>query len=633
MPTKHWLAVLLSFSACSGPQPDAELVPAPLVKGGRTLAPKHNFIGVFRPDSATWFLRMQRPGWVDGTLPTQSFVFGNPNDTPLVGDWNGDGVETQGVWRAGQWFLSNTLGANAGPPPFFYGNTDDVPLVGDWDGNGTTTPGVFRNGTFLLRNSNTAGVADVPPFAFGDLGDVPVAGDWDGDGVDTVGIYRPSDATFRLINANAARAQPDAIVPFGDPGDQPVMGDWNGDGVVTPAVKRGSTWFLRNNNTEGRGDISVGFGDPTDRPIAGNWRPSAGPGFSTAPASLASFFPLAADFQPSSSFPTWKARGINTVVRVPSTEGLEPWTAAARAIGFKMIRDARPDPRADANETNLLAWHIADEPDCGIPNQFGECQMVDARIRQIEDRYNALKAIAPNFPVFPNLTGGLVQDPGDVLCNGLGDTGALLDGYPRLLHASDWVSHDHYPVLLNQPLGSTGDIIDKLTRWAPGAPQFAYVEASAIAPGSREPTVDEFRGEIWNAIVHGARGIFYFPHGGCNPCQTNDATPPPIQDEMRRQNLRITGLATVLQSAINPATIGFRSGLPLVATWRQSGGKTYYIVLNFSPQSLTRTLTVTGFTPSAAFIVVGENRSAGGAGRTSFSDAFGPYEVHIYRTP
>jgi len=52
-------------------------------------------------------------------------------------------------------------------------------VVGDWDGNGTDTIGVFRNGVFYLRNSNTNGFADLA-FTYGQPGDVPVVGDWNG---------------------------------------------------------------------------------------------------------------------------------------------------------------------------------------------------------------------------------------------------------------------------------------------------------------------------------------------------------------------------------------------------------------------------------------------------------------------
>ena len=73
--------------------------------------------------------------------------------------------------------------------------------MGDWDGDGVETPGLYRqsDGYVYLRNSNTQGIADIK-FFFGNPGDVPIAGDFNGDGFDTVSIYRPSNQTFYIIN-------------------------------------------------------------------------------------------------------------------------------------------------------------------------------------------------------------------------------------------------------------------------------------------------------------------------------------------------------------------------------------------------------------------------------------------------
>jgi len=68
-------------------------------------------------------------------------------------------------------------------------------VVGDWNGDGIDTVGVFRNGTFFLRNSNTSGIADVT-LVYGAFGDIPLAGDMDGDHKDNVGFFR--NATFYL---------------------------------------------------------------------------------------------------------------------------------------------------------------------------------------------------------------------------------------------------------------------------------------------------------------------------------------------------------------------------------------------------------------------------------------------------
>jgi len=55
---------------------------------------------------------------------------------------------------------SNTTGV--ADSQFIYGDPGDMLVAGDWDGNGTDTIGVYRpsNGIFYLRNSNTQGNAD-----------------------------------------------------------------------------------------------------------------------------------------------------------------------------------------------------------------------------------------------------------------------------------------------------------------------------------------------------------------------------------------------------------------------------------------------------------------------------------------
>ncbi|HEV7765691.1 MAG TPA: hypothetical protein VGQ76_11865 [Thermoanaerobaculia bacterium] len=89
-------------------------------------------------------------------------------------------------------------------------------MIGDWDGDGFDTVGVFRdNGAtppvFFLTNAhvvNTFGKVDIQ-FFIPDLaseGSIPVAGDWDGDGVDTIGFYRPEpDRCFRSVVSVIAR--------------------------------------------------------------------------------------------------------------------------------------------------------------------------------------------------------------------------------------------------------------------------------------------------------------------------------------------------------------------------------------------------------------------------------------------
>ncbi len=175
----------------------------------------------------------------------------------------------------GRWFLWDPL---FGDVDFYFGNPGDVPFVGDWDGDGTETPGLYRqsDGYVYLRNSNTQGIADVS-FFFGDPGDLPLVGDFDGDGDDTVSVYRPSSSTVFVINelgaGDAGLGAADFSFVFGDPGDDPFVGDFDGDGVDTVGLHRQSTGrvYFRNSLSTGIADADFVYGDPGDSIIAGDW--------------------------------------------------------------------------------------------------------------------------------------------------------------------------------------------------------------------------------------------------------------------------------------------------------------------------------------------------------------------------
>jgi VCBS repeat-containing protein len=176
----------------------------------------------------------------------------------------------------GLWHLFDDAGGLE--TSFFFGNPGDYPIFGDWDGDGVETPGMYRqsDGFVYLRNSNTQGAGEIR-FFFGNPGDVPIAGDFNGDGFDTVSIYRPSIQTFFIINALGANegglGAAEFSYVFGDPGDKPFVGDFDGDGVETVGLHRESTGlvYFRNSHSQGNADAQFIFGDPGDRLIAGDW--------------------------------------------------------------------------------------------------------------------------------------------------------------------------------------------------------------------------------------------------------------------------------------------------------------------------------------------------------------------------
>ena len=206
--------------------------------------------------TASWYLRStQTTGAADTTLG-----FGNPGDVPVIGDWDGDGLDGLGVFRNGAWYLRNSLSTGGANMSFSFGDPGDVPVVGDWNGDGVDTIGVFRRGQWFLRNTNSTGPADVS-FSYGGPGDVPKTGRWTAGAKDTPGIFRAGVWYLRSSNTSGVA---DVTFAFGNPTDSPLVGDWNADGVSTPGVVRANQWFLRSTNTTGAADQSFVFGDPGD---------------------------------------------------------------------------------------------------------------------------------------------------------------------------------------------------------------------------------------------------------------------------------------------------------------------------------------------------------------------------------
>ena len=70
-----------------------------------------------------------------------------PGDIPVVGDFNGDGIDDLGVYRAGVWTLDidGNHEMNAHDKVFEMGGADDMPVAGDWDGDGIDEVGLFRD--------------------------------------------------------------------------------------------------------------------------------------------------------------------------------------------------------------------------------------------------------------------------------------------------------------------------------------------------------------------------------------------------------------------------------------------------------------------------------------------------------
>ena len=170
------------------------------------------------------------------------------------------------LFRDGQWLFQNNYADNSYQASTAqFGSPGDIPVMGDWDGNGTKTIGVFRDGTWWLRNSNTSGPSDML-FQFGSPGDIPVVGDWYGTGKDAIGVFRNGGWWLR---ATASGGPTQELAWFGSPGDTPVTGDWQGNGNSQLGVFRNGEWWMR--SATGQLLAYFSFGGQNAVPVSGDW--------------------------------------------------------------------------------------------------------------------------------------------------------------------------------------------------------------------------------------------------------------------------------------------------------------------------------------------------------------------------
>jgi predicted outer membrane repeat protein len=220
--------------------------------------------------STNWSLGDALPG-----TTTNNFSYGTKPLSPLMGDWNGDGIRTVGTFELGTFKLRNSNTAGAPDVTFTFGDPRGFPVAGDFDGNGYTDVAVYRAGHWQIHYLGPGAPADQSfslgaPFATGTYPNtVPVAGDWNGDGIDGIGTYNLANGTWTLKNTVGAGA-PD-IAPFvfwGGVGSYPVVGDWTGIGIDTPGYRQGSVWTVRTTAVTEGPTSTFNFGVTNSVPFA-----------------------------------------------------------------------------------------------------------------------------------------------------------------------------------------------------------------------------------------------------------------------------------------------------------------------------------------------------------------------------
>jgi hypothetical protein len=222
-------------------------------------------VGTGSAEASTTGAGYHQQGRVGGGVASYAH-FGSAADTVLVGDWDGDGIDTLAVRRGYTYYVSNSPSGGATSYSFGYGSAKDVVLVGDWNGDGVDTLGVRRGNSYYLTD-NPRGGAGTHVFKYGNTSDAIIVGDWNGDGRSTLGVRR--GYTYYLTDTEGGVAQ--TVARFGTASDVVFTGDWNADGKDSLGVRRGSSYYLANAISGGRTNVTETFGAAVDSVYIGDW--------------------------------------------------------------------------------------------------------------------------------------------------------------------------------------------------------------------------------------------------------------------------------------------------------------------------------------------------------------------------
>ena len=193
--------------------------------------------------------------------------WGQPDDIPTPGDFDGDGLTDVAITRAWSTYIVKSTG---GTVQRDYGrlsmaaNFDAVPIPMDFDGNGRTNIAYFNAGMWRIIDDDPGGQTTIE---WGLPTDIHVPADYDGDGADDVAVFRPSNGVWYILKSSDWQPM---IVQWGQDGDVPIPGDYDGDRVYDIAVYRFGIWYI---NASTAGPRAEGFGLDFDIPVPRSYRP------------------------------------------------------------------------------------------------------------------------------------------------------------------------------------------------------------------------------------------------------------------------------------------------------------------------------------------------------------------------
>ena len=346
-------------------------------------------------------------------------------------------------------------------------------------------------------------------------------------------------------------------------------------------------------------------------------------------------FPLGVWLQDPANASRYRAAGINTFVGL--WEGPTDAQLDALKQGNMLVVCAQNEIALRRGDTNIIAWMHNDEPDNaqarGARLGFGSPIAPEKIIAD----YQRLKAADPTRPVLLNLGQGVAWDG----WYGRGKRTNHPEDYPEYLKGCDIASFDIYPANHNSPevsgnLWFVAQGTERLRQWTEDRkPVWSCIECTLISATGRKPTPAEVRAEVWMALIHGARGLIYFVHQ-FKPRFIEAALleDPEMLAAVTALNRQITELAPILNSpTIRDVTTvqSTNTATPVAAMVKHHAGRTYLFTVAMRAETTTATFSLKDIPAHSMIEVLGENRLLA-ATNGIFSDRFGPWAVHLYRT-
>jgi hypothetical protein len=208
--------------------------------------------------------------------------------------------------------------------------------------------------------------------------------------------------------------------------------------------------------------------------------------------------------------------------------------------------------------------------------------------------------------------------------------------YPKYAKGADILGYDIYPVNYQLPLSTLSVGLENLKKWSGGnKPILAYIETTGFGNSGDgkiggTPSPAQIKQEVWQAIVHGARGIVYFVHIFSPTFNEAGLLADPVRSNAVSDiNAQVRALAPIINGPTVTSDLHITSTTRVDSMVKNDGKARYVFAVEMKGASASASFKLSDVS-GATVTVVGENRTLP-MSNGSFTDSFEAYGVHIYK--